>query len=152
MQYISWNFDIESQYVSGMSLIYGPPGSRKHIWTFAGTLFEQDPSYRTDVTCPCTYSDSMRSYQMPPYIGNDYFCDTANPGPGYSYTKYYVDDPLWDGKGCGLNTRCCEFNSPPWFCKSLSQSTNEDLELRMCFADHFWAENKFVSLIEIYVK
>ena len=41
----------------------------------------------------------------------------------------------------------CTFNNPPWFCKQLPQSTNADLEVRLCSsisASH--------ELIKIYVK
>ena len=30
---------IDSQYVDGLSLTHGVPGSRQHIWTFASGLF-----------------------------------------------------------------------------------------------------------------
>ena len=40
-------------------------------------------------------------YQIPSYIENNYFCDTGNPGPGWSGPAIYPDDPLWDGEGCG---------------------------------------------------
>ena len=64
------------------------------------------------------------------YVNNDYFCDTGNPGPGVNLTTYYTDDPLWDGEGCNSSTStCCEFNSPPWFCTSLTNPTNDDLEI-----------------------
>ena len=35
---------IEGYYVDGISLTHGPPGSRQHIWTFAGGLVENNPS------------------------------------------------------------------------------------------------------------
>ncbi len=37
----------------------------------------------------------------PAFVGNNYFCDTANQGcmlPDYNYDE----DPQWDGAGCGL--------------------------------------------------
>ena len=49
-----------------------------------------------------------------------YFCDTADPESAKAYSKYYVDNPLWDGEGCVPQSSCCEFNHPPWFCTSLS--------------------------------
>ena len=38
-------------------------------------------------------------------------------------------DPLWDGQGCGSNSSCCTFNSPPWFNAQLSPPTNDDIEV-----------------------
>ena len=44
--------------------------------------------------------------------------------------NYYPDnDPLWDGEGCGPTSICCDFNNPPWFCKTLPQPTSARLKL-----------------------
>ena len=43
----------------------------------------------------------------------------------------FSGDPLWDGAGCDRGS-CCQFNSPPWFCKDLPHPTSEDIELRLC--------------------
>jgi len=150
---ISYNLkSIDSAYLDGISLTHGRPGSRQHIWSFIGAYYEQDPSYRTDVTCPCTNPAVSWSHTIPSFINNNYFCDTANSGPGASSTKYYTDDPLWDGQGCGGSSTCCEFNTPPWFCTSLPQPTNDNLEIRSCYGDSSEEEDKIITLVEIYVK
>ncbi len=41
---------IESQYVDGVSVTHGPPGSRKHVWTFATGNRESNGSASS---CPC---------------------------------------------------------------------------------------------------
>ena len=127
-------------------------GSRQHIWSFIGTFYDQDPNYRTDVSCPCTNTAVHWPYQIPSFINNNYFCDTGNPGPGHNFSGYYIDDPLWDGQGWGGNSTCCEFNTPPWFCTSLPQPTSDNLELRNCYGDSSGIEDKIITLIEIYVK
>ena len=33
--------------------------------------------------------------------------------------KVFMDDPLWDGEGCGGSSTCCSFNTPPYFCQHL---------------------------------
>ena len=143
----------ESAYVSGVSLTHGPAGSRQHIWTFAGTLNDQDPTFNGLYNCPCTNTNVTWPYQVPSFIGNDYFCDTGNRGPGFSRNIYYPDDPLWDGEGCGSTSTCCEFNTPPWFCKSLHKATSEDLELRLCIRNRAGSEeDKLISLVEIFIK
>ena len=124
---------VDKAYLSGVSLTHGPAGSRQHIWSFVGAWYEQDPNYRTELNCPCTNTNVSWPYQVPSFVNNDYFCDTGNPGPGYNHTTYYTDDPLWDGEGCNSTSTCCEFNTPPWFCTSLLQPTNGDLEIRNCF-------------------
>ena len=149
---------IDAAYVSGVSLTHGPAGSRQHIWTFAATLTEQINPYNSVVNCPCTNTSVTWPYQVPSFIGNDYFCDTGNrgpepSGPGPSNYIYYPDDPLWDGEGCGSTSTCCEFNTPPWFCKSLPQPTSDDLELRMCnYLDYNYEEDKLIYLVDIFIK
>ena len=143
---------IDTAYLDGVSLTHGPAETRQHIWSFVGAYYEQDHSYDTRLTCPCTNTNIFWPHQVPSFINNDYFCDTGNPGPGLSYTTYYTNDPLWDGEGCGSISTCCEFNSPPWFCKSLPQPTSDDLEIRNCYANGSGREDKLITLIEIYIK
>ena len=145
-------YSIESAYVSGVSLTHGRPGSRQHIWTFAGAWYEQRDDYFTEAVCPCTNVTIPWPHQVPSFIDNDYFCETGNRGPDISTTFYYTDDPLWDGKGCGQTSTCCEFNHPPWFHKFLPQPTNDDLELRLCSTEREVQEDKVITLIEIYIK
>ena len=66
-------------------------------------------------------------------------------GPSFIY---YVNDPLWDGAGC-VQGSCCQFNSPPWFCKDLPHPTSEDIELRLCLSES--TSNEEVAF-EIYVQ
>ena len=139
---------IDERYVDGVSLTYG--SLQQHIWTFACALDEAGP-YNNDSRCSCT--DSTRPNTTPSFVGNDYFCETGvPPGQGLRHFTFYADDPLWDGQGCGSTSTCCTFNNPPWFCKQLPQSTNADLEVRLCSFNYASAENTPVELIEIYVK
>ena len=75
---------IDSAYVDRLSLTHGPVGSRQHIWTFAAAFYENDNSYRSNWNCPCTNTRHNWPYQLPSFIQNNYFCDTGNPGPGWS--------------------------------------------------------------------
>ena len=145
-------FTIDTAYLSGVSLTHGPAGSRQHIWSFVGAFYEQGPDYITSWNCPCTNTNISWPHQVPSFINNDYFCDTGNPGPGLSSTPYYTNDPLWDGVGCSSTSTCCEFNTPPWFCKSLPQLTSDNLEIRNCYASSSTTEDKLISLIDVYVK
>ena len=66
---------------------------RKHIWLFAATLDETRSNY--DV-CPCTKTDAVYTGVIPPFAGQDYFCDT---GSRYHYqNRIYSHDPLWNGQ------------------------------------------------------
>ena len=122
---------IELAYVDGVSLTYGPAGSRQHIWTFAAALYEEDPNYITHYNCPCTNTQYNWTHELPAFIGNNYFCDTGNTGPSFGSQTYYSNDTLWDGEGCGPFSTCCQFNSPPWFQTTLPQTTSDDIELRL---------------------
>ena len=126
---------IDSPYVAGVSLTHGSVGSRQHIWTFAAAAGETVYYYPSEL-CECSSSDEW-PYSTA-FVGDDYFCDTSN--------REGFTDPLWDGTGCGSNSTCCEFNSPPWFCKTLPQPTMDDLEVRIC--DHYTP----ITLLELYVQ
>ena len=140
---------IDSAYVDGVSLTHGPAGSRQHIWTFAAAPSEEPNFIRH--RCPCF--TSSWPYQVPAFIGSNYFCETGNPsGTGRSTTTVYRDYPLWDGEGCRSSSTCCQFNNPPWFQTELPQATRDGVELRLCLDEPNTNEDIIINLIEIYVK
>ena len=137
-------WSIDSYFLDGIVLTYGSP--RCHIWSFAAGLNQ----YTSDANgCPC--NSSTFSGTIPPYVQNDYFCDSGHrysTGPSFIY---YVNDPLWDGAGC-VQGSCCQFNSPPWFCKDLPHPTSEDIELRLCLSESTSNEDVAFEVVEIYVQ
>ena len=142
------NPTIEENYVDGVSLTYGHP--RQHIWTFAAGLDEVGTIAIHN--CPCTNSNQVSRASRPPsYVGNDYFCDTASIGT-FVNGRFYGDDPLWDGAGCGPLNTCCSFNNPPWFYKQLPQHTTDDIEMRVCRDQRRTDEEPVVEIVEIYVQ
>ena len=107
---------IDRVYVDGVSLTHGQ-SPRQHIWTFVNAL---DETRSSAPVCPCTRPDLTYTGVVPPFIGQDYFCETGSRQLIITNTRIvYSDDPVWDGQGCGGNSTCCEFNNPPWFCKQL---------------------------------
>ena len=64
---------IDDQYVDGLSLTRGAPGSRQHIWTFASGLYTVSHN-RPYYQCPC---DNGNAYPSPHFVGNDYFCESV---------------------------------------------------------------------------
>ena len=138
---------IDDFYVGGVSLTHGR-SPRQHIWTFAAALDEAESESERN-SCPCINSHRAFRSQIPPFIGQDYFCDTANLR-GIQH-RFFPNDPLWDGQGCGSNSTCCEFNSPPWFCKQLSQPTTDDIELRLCDDQLVSDEDTPIERVEIYI-
>ena len=142
---------IDSRYVDGVSITHGS-NPRQHVWTFAAAREEQ---YLVSThACPCSDINNPNSatIQVPSFVGNDYFCDSGAPTPyPYSCSMFFADDPLWDAAGCGPTSTCCEFNNPPWFCKTLLQSTTDDIEVRICSAQSRSNEDTPIEQIEIYI-
>ncbi len=62
--------NIESSYLGGVSLTYGSPGSRQHIWTFAASL---SYSCTRNERHFCTNVTVNLNLQLPTFIGSDYF-------------------------------------------------------------------------------
>ena len=134
--------DIESYYLDGISLTHGSP--RLHIWSFVAALDEV--TLYTTTVCPCF---SFSNSSSPSFVRDAYFCDTgSSESIRYGEHIFYSDDPLWVGDGYGGTNRCCSFNNPPWFYKSLPQAT---IEMRVCRDGESNMEDVAVELIEIYV-
>ena len=138
---------IDDNYVDGISLTHGR-NPRKHIWTFAAALHEVTPPFYESI-CPCINIHNSLTIFIPPYVGSDYFCDTASEGR-YPHI-FHTNDPLWDGKGCGRLNTCCSFNNPPWFMKNLPSSTSDDIEMRLCADQNRWDEDISFETVDLYV-
>ena len=132
---------IDSAYVSGVAVMYGSP--RQHIWTFANGALENQTS---SSNCPC---DPFGTIFTPPFVGEDYFCESGYIGNSEWYT-FHSNDSLWDGRDCHSTSTCCSLHNPPYFTKTLSQTTTDDMELRMCLLNN--NDNIAVELVELYVK
>ena len=102
------------------------------------------------LNCPCT-NMSQAAFATPPpsFVGNDYFCEIGSAG--ILQRRLYVDDPLWDGAGCGPANTCCSLNNPPWFLKQLPSTTTDDIEMRMCVDRDYVDEDTPIEIIELYV-
>ena len=135
--------------ISGvLSLAHGGPNKRQHIWSFVSAFNEHTGSYQTIYNCPCSNTGVDWPHQIPSFIGNNYFCDSGLASAQYLSTVY-DSDPLWDGKGCGATSTCCQFNKPPWFYANLPGATSDDLELRICQDESSQNENMIVAYIEL---
>ena len=145
------NVSIDDAYFSGVAIMHGSP--RQHVWTFAAGARENFTTvyfyYRN--MCPCEKSGY---YNPPPFVGEDYFCELGYVFPGYygSWERLHCNDTLWDGKDCHSTSTCCSFHNPPYFTKSLSETTTDDLELRMCVYNLQFYENLAIELVDLYVK
>jgi len=71
------------------SITHGPPGERQHVWTFAaGPLETANPSF------PLYFCTCVGGTVPPTFVGNDYFCESGNPGTTWT-NILYASDPLW---------------------------------------------------------
>ena len=144
---------IDDAYFNGVAVMHGSP--RQHIWTFAVGEAENSTRYNGRPRhCPCDFT--IAHIPIPPFVGEDYFCESGYVWPGYYrgpsivYT-FHSNDTLWDGRDCHSNSTCCSHHNPPYFTKTLSMPTTDDIELRIC--THFWYhEIVAIELIELYVK
>ena len=135
---------IDGAYVDGVSITHGSP--REHIWTLASAWSELDPGDNS--ACPCANS----AISVPPWVGKNFFCETAATGPhDFPPNKFFGNNTLWDGRNCGSGNSCCEFNSPPYFCRSLPQPTTDDIEVRLCGVDGYERVDTPIELIEMYI-
>lgn len=140
---------VDDAYVDGVSITHGSQ-PRKHIWTYVTGLNLQwsDNSY----VCPCNNVSSQ--VPVPPYVGNDYYCETGdNDKSCCSFTSLYSNDPLWDGQQCiGEEAPCCTNPNMPWFNKTLDKPTSDDIELRVCSYERpDTNEDTRLQIIELFV-
>ena len=64
------------------------------------------------------------------------FCESGYINPGYydrdAINQLHYNDTLWDGEDCHHTSTCCSLHNPPYFTKTLSDITDDDLEVRSC--------------------
>ena len=139
---------IDGYYVDGISITHGS-SPRQHIWTFAAARDESSPDSHI---CPCTNSKGSSSTSpIPPYVGQNYFCETGTASAAVD-GLFYSGDPLWDGSGCGTGSSCCSAANPPYFCVDLGADVSDDIELRVCGNESRASEDTLVELVELYVR
>ena len=113
---------------------------------FTGSRSSSYPAIR----CPC---DNGNTYPSPPFVGNDCFCEsvaTTYSSHAANGIALYPNAPLWDGQVCEGGGTCCKFNNPPWFTKNLTNSTTEDIELRLCLNNDVSTAD--IALEQLYVQ
>ena len=141
-------------YVDGVSITHS--SYSEHIWTFAAARAQGDAT--SSAVCPCTNPTLHQnaSIYVPSFVGEDYFCETGVSGSDAFDSTFYANYLLWDGLDCFGSSTCCQFNSPPWFCKTLPAPTAQDIEVRiMNFASEghkIEAEDTLIEKFYLYVQ
>ena len=138
---------IDGAYACGVSVTHGTP--RNHIWSFVAGLSERNPTWSN--VCPC---DATSTIRIPPFVGNDYFCESGVNEPWRNNRHYILhpNDTLWDGEDCLRSSTCCSQHNPPYFTKQLPTPTTDDIEARICLHNQLHSANVAVELVELYVQ
>ncbi len=133
-------------YVDGIIIWHGSSYSQGHIWTFAAAPRQLATNMR--LGCPCSYE--QWNFNKPTFVGSNYFCDSGNSG-NFSHSTIFLDNPLWDGKGCISNSTCCQFNEPPVFYRELEQSSGDNLKMTILFTTTPDEEDIYLTKMKLYV-
>ena len=126
----------ENPYFTGVSIVHNNNSELSDIWTYLSAWAEEynnsnDLNSRW-FSCPCDQAklDLNISNISIPF---DYYCESGRPTDDSSYSKLYIDDPLWDGKQCSESeSLCCTEPNMPWFFKILDDYSDEDIQIRLC--------------------
>uniref|UniRef100_A0A1X7SRV9 Fibrinogen C-terminal domain-containing protein n=1 Tax=Amphimedon queenslandica TaxID=400682 RepID=A0A1X7SRV9_AMPQE len=139
--------NINTYYADGVSVTHGNP--RKHIWTLMSGATDRSTHY--NYKCPCA---STGPIPAPSFVGSNYYCEAGYQGSDFpQHGELYSSDPLWDGKDCGSSeTTCCQSSLIPWFYKSISDYTTDDIEMRICCDEGTDDEDVAIEQYDIYVK
>ena len=141
-----YNRAIDQSYVDGLSITYSS-NPRQHIWTFASGRGER---LTNDVlNCPCSTEKDVNVNHPITAVGNNYYCESAS-WYASNLDTYYFNDTLWDGAGCVDN--CCDDTTQPWFYRQLNQTTQDDIEARICTADPFRFGSPIIDQLELYIQ
>ena len=140
--------NINEPYADGVSITYGS-SPRKHLWTYTGGV---SPLGVSQFNCPCNDEFEV-DIQLPSFIGDDYYCESGavnHTATGPNVLQ--ANDILWDGMKCiGREGPCCTDQKMPWFIKLLSQTTTEDIEMRLC-TNRGDSEDTPLELVELFVR
>ena len=138
---VQFSRTIDEDYVSGLSITYSS-NPRQHIWTFASGRGDRLSEL---YNCPC----SINGGSKPSFVGNNYYCESASWYISTSNT-YYFNDTLWDGAGCVDN--CCDDTTQPWFHRQLNQTTQDDIEARVCAHGFFHERSTLIDQLVLYIQ
>ena len=147
--FLNSSLTVDDVYVDGASITYGST-LRRHIWTYINGLNLVYPGVPSTV-CPCNNSIAN---SIPSYVGSDYYCETGNNQNCCDYMYgLFSNDTLWDGRQCpSEEAPCCAHSNMPWFNKTLSETTTEDIELRVCGDSPVTNEDTPLQVIEIFLR
>ena len=139
--------DINSHYVDGIAITYGNP--RHHLWSYAAGLSDDGNFQGGTYNCPCAKHPGR---DPPDFVGLDYYCESGLSSQIQDIHRIILEDPLWDGDGCGPGNNCCNQIGMPWFYGTLPQEVDDGIEVRICGSEDVSNEETYVELVEIYIQ
>ena len=139
---------IEEAYMDGISITHGST-PRKHIWTYMGGFADQSSQTYRQFICPCAAQGVPLSPNN--FVGNYFYCESGNPSSDWQ-KKWYLNDSLWDGKGCPTGDSCCANSGLPYFYRTLPRVTTDDIEVRLCADQPHPDEDVGLEELELYVR
>ena len=135
---------IDSIYTTGISITQGFP--RQHLWTYAVGLSETN--YGIVHACPCARTGYNSSW-IPPFVGDNYYCESGLTGIYPSPYDTLWGDPLWDGDGCfAVNNTCCDRYG--WFYRHV-QASSKYVEVRLCGYNDYSFSDAPLDQLDIWV-
>ena len=134
---------LDGYYVDGVSITQGQPP--RHLWTYAVGLSEQRS--KTTYRCPCAVRSGLPRSNPPPFVGNNYYCESGFPGTGSS-NRVVWEDPLWDGRNCIAGNSCCDRYG--WFHRQVP-SSSDDIIVRLCADQNTGNEDVLLDQLEIWI-
>ena len=97
--------------------------------------------------CPCSFNGG---YSPPSFVDNDYYCESGSVYNQPDFSTYFFNDTLWDGAGCVDN--CSNDTTQPWFYRQLNQTTQDDIEARICAHGSFSDRSTLIDQFELYIQ
>ena len=137
---------INHAYVSGLSITSGHESERTHIWTYAAGRRET-PGVDT-CSCPCA---AMPGARPPPFVRQDFYCESATRYAPPSPPRWYTNNTLWDAEDCYPGSSCCNNALAPWFRRTLQEKAIGDIEVRWCTGSGLSHDRVATELLEIYI-
>ena len=141
------NHGIEVAYTDGISITHGST-PRKHIWTYMGGVHEKPIGIIAN-SCPCISKGVPLLHNN--FIGNHFYCESGNPSLKWQ-SRWYLNDPLWDGKRCPTGNSCCANSGLPYFYRTLPYVTTDNIEVRLCANQPRPDEDVGLEELELYVR
>ena len=121
--------DSSSLYADGVSFTYGNSSNRRHIWTYTAVIL-------VNSNRECDICD----YKRNTYPGNNFTCSAAHCGDAANC----FSNTLW-----GEEAQQCIGNET--FYRQLSESTTDDIEMRVCRDQGQSDEDILISYVELFV-